>query len=151
MTSFEARITSGAEWIAAWQQAPQAMRRELRAATNQLAAEGAAAAISIAPRDTGFLAGQIKPDPARFVGDMVIGGYTSNAEYGIYVEEGRGPVVAKKGRFLKFVGRDGKLVFVRRVKAAKAQPYMGPSVAKVRAAMARVYGQAVRRAVRVGR
>jgi hypothetical protein len=148
--SFEARITSGAEWIAAMQQAPEAMRRELLAATNQLAAEGSSTAISLAPRDTGFLAGNRRPDPARFVGDMVIAGYTSHAAYSRYVEEGRGPIVPRRARALRFeIG--GRVIFAKRVRPARALPYMGPSMERVRSAMVRVYGEAVRRAVRRSR
>lgn len=53
------------------------------------------------------------------------------AEYGRYVEEGTAPheIKPKKGKFLKFPGRNGA-VFTTRVShpGTKAQPYMQPAV-----------------------
>lgn len=54
-----------------------------------------------------------------------------------------GGTVKAKGRYLVFVGQDGKKVFVKSV-TIKAQPYMRPAIDENRSAVAQEIGDALR-------
>lgn len=49
----------------------------------------------------------------------------SIAPHNRYVAEGRGPVVAKKGKALRIVFCNGEVIFRKRVRAAAANDFMG--------------------------
>lgn len=49
--------------------------------------------------------------------------------YASFVEEGRGPVVASPGKVLRFE-IDGEVFYRKRVRAAKARPFLGPAYMK---------------------
>lgn len=50
----------------------------------------------------------------------------ARSPHAAYVEYGRKAIVARSGRFLRFVVA-GRVVFARRVKAARARPFMRPA------------------------
>ncbi|PAV08103.1 HK97 gp10 family phage protein [Methanosphaera cuniculi] len=50
----------------------------------------------------------------------------TNVFYAKYVEEGRGPIVAR-GKALHFFTKSGNEVFAKRVGPARAKPYLAPS------------------------
>ena len=50
----------------------------------------------------------------------------ARAPHSVFVENGRGPIEAQPGHFLRFtVG--GRVVFAKRVRAARARPFMAPA------------------------
>ena len=50
----------------------------------------------------------------------------ARSPHAAYVEHGRKAIVARPGHFLRFVVA-GRIVFARRVKAARARPFMRPA------------------------
>lgn len=96
----------------------------------------------LAPVKTGTLrrsiVGVVRPGGGTITG--VVG---TNVPYARYVEEGRGPVVAK-GRALRFtIG--GKTLFRKRVGPAKANPFFRTGFAQSTAAIAREFAQVIPR------
>jgi hypothetical protein len=105
------------------QQAPQIIREEMVKGVNNATSAGTRQAHAYAPVKTGFLRGTIIRQPAAFAGGTVTGSYGTNTTYARIVEEGRGPVVAKPGKYLRFeIG--GKVFFRKRVGPAKGKFYM---------------------------
>jgi hypothetical protein len=54
----------------------------------------------------------------------------SIAPYNRFVHDGRGPVVAKPGKVLRLVLCNGQVLYRKRVRAAKANPFMDRGLAK---------------------
>jgi phage gpG-like protein len=120
-----------------------AAQAELRSATDELTATGAGIARGLVRVDSGRLQGSIQPEPATFAGDVATGSYAPDTEYAAIHEFG-GTIVPRRGRYLRFIGRGGGPVFVRRV-VITAQPYMRPSAVALRALVRPAYGAAMRR------
>lgn len=69
-------------------------------------------------------------------GDTCKGTIVAKSKYASFVEEGRGPVVAKAGGMLRFqIG--GQVFFRKSVKAAAARPFMGMAYTKCEAVILR--------------
>ena len=92
---------------------------------SQTAFKGAAAAKS---KTKGSVAASIGVRQTRDGYDV-----EARAPHARFVENGRGPVVAKKGHFLRFVV-GGRVVFARRVRAVRARPFMRSAVKVMSAA-----------------
>ena len=66
----------------------------------------------------------------------------TNVPYAIYVEEGRGPIVAGPGKVLRFeIG--GVVFFRKRVGPARAQPFMKNALIANQAAIVREFAEVV--------
>jgi len=69
----------------------------------------------------------------RWEGDtLYVAGPT--VEYAVWIERGRGPVVADKGEALRFENEDGEVIFRKSVGPVKPKPFMRPAVEKVQTA-----------------
>jgi len=84
------------------------------------------------PVDTGDLKESIQTK-------KIVGGYSVGPDtpYDIYVEFGTGMqsqispphyIYPIRAKFLSWIGKDGKRIFARRTKGAKAQPYLRPAL-----------------------
>lgn len=71
----------------------------------------------------------------------------SVAPYNRYVHNGRGPVVAKKGKALRLQLCDGTVLFRKRVRAAAANPFMDKGLARAEPKIYRYFDEAVQRIV----
>lgn len=97
------------------------LARRVASLTRQIAAQ---AKMNV-PVKTGNLGRSIQEDNLRVTGPFrVEGGVTATANYAAAVHDGSGPYVIrpKKGKFLKFPGRDGRDVFVRQVRHPGSRP-----------------------------
>jgi hypothetical protein len=66
----------------------------------------------------------------------------SIAPYNEWVHDGRGPVVAKPGKALKITFCDGTTIFRKRVRAAKANPFMDKGLRKAESGIQKRFDQA---------
>ena len=77
-----------------------------------------------APKDTGLLRASGSIDPPR----RVKGGYLLRfrfvAPYAWFVHEGHGVIVPKTARALRWVTKQGVVVFAQRVRPVKARPWL---------------------------
>lgn len=122
-------MQGAAKWDAEFQ-------RRLQSETDALARAGANAARARVPVKTGFLAhsiGVTNPQGPRKSGE-VWSQFRAGADYASYVDRGRGPVTAKKAKFLRFRGRNG-WVTTKSVGPAKAKPFITPAEEMVTAAL----------------
>ena len=112
-------------WTQAMAAKPALLKREIAGTMTSAAMLSAATAVDAAPRDIGILAAGIVAMPARWIGDGVTSAFVSTAPYSRIVEEGRGPIVAKKGKFLRFYSKKhGKVIYRRFVGPAAPRPFM---------------------------
>lgn len=79
------------------------------------------------PVKTGHLGRSIREDPQRWVGPFhVTGGVTAHADYAAAVHNGRNGngrfIYPRKAKALRFIGRDGKVVFASRVRMGSTRP-----------------------------
>lgn len=140
--TFSIDFSDGKRFAAGMAQAEPIMRQELLTATDRITLQGEAFAKGLAPVRTGHLRRSIAAKPAVWAGGAV-GEYGTATPYARYVEEGRGPVVAR-GRALRFtIG--GQVLFRKRVGPAAARPFIGPSVERLRPIVPREYGAALDR------
>lgn len=112
-----------AELVAA---APQIVEAEITTATDRVAIYGMGVSIRATPWKSGHLRRNHAQIPTSYSAGYARGGWGNAVPYAEYVEEGRGPVVAKNAKALAFTVGKGGLIFRKRVKAAKAQPFMEP-------------------------
>lgn len=86
---------------------------------------------------TGTLFRGTTATPAVWGGGQVTGRYGTAVPYAKYVENGRGPVVAR-GRALRFRPKgSGGYIFRKRVGPARPRPFMRPTVPVIRSVYAR--------------
>lgn len=109
-----------------------AVREELTGMTRELVALGVETARELVRVETGRLRDSIVAE-TEAVGDAVTGSWAPGTEYAVIHEFG-GVIRPRRGRYLRFTGRGGRPVFVRKV-AITARPYMRPSAAAVRGRM----------------
>jgi len=79
------------------------------------------------PVRTGHLGRSIREDPQRWLGPFhVTGGVTAHAEYAAPVHNGRNGagrfIVPRHKKALRFIGRDGRVVFAARVRMGSTRP-----------------------------
>jgi len=125
MSNVTADLSDLEGWTAAMAKKPALLRREIANTMTSAAMLSAATAIDAAPRDLGILVTGIVAMPGRWIGDSVKSAFVSTAPYSRIVEEGRGPIVAKKGKFLRFYSKKhGKVIYRRSVGPAAPRPFM---------------------------
>ncbi len=104
-------------------QAPEIVREEMGRGVERAAQAGEGQAKRLAPVKTGNLRRSITHTKASFAGGSVSASYGTNVPYARWVEEGRGPVVARNARVLRFtIG--GKVFFRKRVGPARGKRFM---------------------------
>ena len=146
--SFEIDVEGLPAFEAALAAVPAALTRNLLTAANQSALYGESIAKQSAPVWMGLLRDSIQATPAVQAADGVSVTIGVGAAYAAYVEYGRGPIEARPGGVLRFVTRDGTVVFTKRVGPAKAQPFMQPAYERLASGVAeRFFSEAVDRAL----
>jgi hypothetical protein len=146
--SFSIDFSDGERFAASMAKAEPILREELLQATDRLTLQGEGFAKGLAPVRTGQLRRSIAAKPAVWAGGAT-GSYGTTTPYARYVEEGRGPVVAR-GKALRFtIG--GQTLYRKSVGPAAARPFIRPSVDRLRPLVPREYGAALDRVVaRIG-
>lgn len=76
------------------------------------------------PVDTGVLRQQHSIDQVRKVTGGYLIRFRASPYWGVFVSEGHGVIVPVKAKVLRFVTKQGKVVFTRRVRAVAANPWM---------------------------
>jgi hypothetical protein len=97
----------------------------------------------LAPVKTGTLRRSLTHEVRAGAGGIV-GVVGTNLPYARIVEEGRGPVVARNARVLRFVV-NGQVIYRRSVGPAKGKPYLKPALVANRAKIEREFAQVPRR------
>jgi Bacteriophage HK97-gp10, putative tail-component len=114
------------------------IRQEMVAGMQRVALTVEGSAKRFAPVQTGHLRRSITHNVTA-LGANIIARIGTNVPYAIYVEEGRGPIVARPGRWLRFtIG--GVVIYTKRVGPAKGQHFMKRAIAVNRAAVVREFG-----------
>jgi hypothetical protein len=139
--------SNAAAWAAAFRQAPEAMRNELRRTTNALVAEGIGLAQENAPVDIGQLkASIVVVQAATISGDGVTGSYGSRGVIYARIQELGGTITPKRGQWLVFQTKNGQWVKVRSVTITGTH-YIEKSRASLRPRAREAYAMAVNRAL----
>lgn len=140
------RIRVNATEVAAWGRrlagARGAVRGESGRTVLELAEHGVETAQGLVRVDTGRLRDSIAAE-AGFEGDVATASWAPGTEYAAIHEFG-GVVRPRRGRYLRFTGRNGRPVFVRQV-TIRARPYMRPSADAVRGRLAPALAEMGRR------
>lgn len=132
-------VVEGAEELAHdWVNVRAAVRAGMRRGVSMGVKEGAAEARARHrfKNRTGNLERSILGEVTGSSDDEHRGRIAAWRKYASFVENGRGPVVAKNGKALRFV-IGGQVFFRRSVKAASALPFMGVAYTKCEAVMIR--------------
>lgn len=125
MSDIKIEAPALAEFARSYGNARTIIEEEMTNGVNRAAMAGEAQAKRVAPVKTGHLRRSITHTKASFAGGTATASYGTNVPYARWVEEGRGPVVAK-GKALRFtIG--GKVLFRKRVGPAKGKFYMRKS------------------------
>jgi hypothetical protein len=122
--------------VARMQQAPQIVKEEMIRGVNEMAMAGQAQAMKLVGVKTGHLRRSITTTKATFAGGTVTASYGTNVPYARFHEEGRGPIVARPGRVLRFT-INGKVLFRKRVGPAKGRRFFKGSLDWLRPQVAR--------------
>lgn len=112
-----------AEFAHRYANAKTIIEEEMTGGVTRVAQAGEHKAKSLTPYKTGHLRRSITHTPAVFAGGTAMAMYGTNVPYARWVEEGRGPVVAKRARALRFT-INGRVLFRKRVGPAKGKFYM---------------------------
>lgn len=135
---FTATVEGADQLASTWQRVVSTVRVGAERATGIGAKEGAGEARTHHQfrNRTGDLERSIQSRTIGWAGDTYKAEITAKMKYASYVEEGRGPVVAKPGSMLRLV-IGGRVFFRKSVKAAAARPFMGLAYTKCEAVMLR--------------
>jgi len=76
------------------------------------------------PIDTGVLRQQHGVDPVRKVAGGYLVKFRAAPYWGVFVSEGHGVIRPVHAKALRFVTKQGKVVFTRKVRAVAANPWM---------------------------
>lgn len=126
MSDFTFEFYDAFEFAELMAASPQVVEAEITTATDRVAIYGMGVSIKATPWKTGHLRRSHAQIPTSYSAGYARGGWGNAVPYAEYVEEGRGPVVAKNAKALAFTVKGGGLIFRKRVKAAAAQPFMEP-------------------------
>lgn len=126
--------------------APRIIQAELTEAMREGTQLVTQRARQIAPKGkTKELSRRITPE-VRVLGLNVEGIVTAQARHSRWIEEGRGPVVARRAKALRFeVG--GQVLFRKSVGPAAAQPFMRPALRQSELQIRTAFRDATRRAI----
>lgn len=152
MSDLEFQFDDAHRFAAMLAKAPAVVEREMVAATDRLTLMGEREAKTKAPVRSGHLRRAITAKPATFGGGQVRGlwGVSVKSErgfpYHIAVERGRRGFSASPGKVLRFeIG--GRVIYTKRVRAAKGHWYMRGSMEAVRPRVLPEYRGALSRIV----
>lgn len=148
MSDFEVAFAD-AGLVQRLQAAPGIVREELIGSTNRLTVQGSGWAKEKLTANgsvvTGHLRRSVASKPATYSGGGVSGSFGTSTTYAHWVEEGR-KAFAMAAKVLRFKAKGGGIVFARKVKAAKAKPFMQPTGLRVRQAAVIEYRATMKRA-----
>lgn len=133
------------EFAAVLATAPSIVEREMVNAANRVALQGEAWAKAAAPVKAGHLRRSIAATPAVYAGGVVTATFGTATPYARHVEDGRGPVVAKKKALRFSIG--GKVLFRKRVGPAAAKPFIRPTRERLAPLVPREFEAALQRVV----
>ena len=113
------------------------IREEMTSGMRRVALTVEAGAKRFAPVKTGHLRRSITNNVVAF-GGTIVAKIGTNVPYAIFVEVGRGPIVARPGHWLRFtIG--SQVIYAKRVGPAKAQHFMKRAITANRAAIVREF------------
>jgi hypothetical protein len=134
MTDIQTRITGLDEIAARFKDSPAIVRRESTITVVRLAKVGADAAKARVGKKTRNLANSLTPTGGRAAGGGVAASFGSSLPYAGWHNDGRGAIVAKNAKALRFeIG--GRIIFRKSVGPAKGTKYMEAGAAAIRARM----------------
>lgn len=134
-------------------QAPQIVEDEMLKAVNRSMSQGIDMAQAKITENDSVVTGDMRrstavQQSATFSGGVASGAFGPSVPYAALVERGRGPVVAREGKTLRFIPKgSGQAVYRKRVRPAKAKPFMGPTADKLRPIVRNEFRGAVKRMV----
>lgn len=127
------------------------LQKTMQAGVDALAEQGAETARRLVPVKTGELKASTSVMNTEFVARQpgeVSAAFKARALYASYVDQGRGPVTAKRAGMLRFqIG--GRWISKKSVRAAAARPFMTPAEEAVTAALPGVINDAINEAGRI--
>ena len=127
MSDFTFEFLDAFEFAELMAAAPDVVESEITTATDRVAIYGMGVSIKATPWKTGHLRRSHAQIPTSYSAGYARGGWGNAVPYAEYVEEGRGPVVAKNAKALAFTPKGGKnVIFRKSVGPAAAQPFMEP-------------------------
>lgn len=132
---FELRFDDAKAFAARMDAAPQIVGDELTQGIDRLTLQGEAFTKAETPVRTGLLRRSIAHKPATFGGGVATGSWGTATPYARYVEDGRGPVVAR-GRALRFV-IGGTVFYRKRVGPAAGKHMFRKATQRIRPMVAR--------------
>ncbi len=112
-----------------------------------------ASAVAGAPRDLGQLVGSIGPPSVGASAGSVVTELRATAAHARHQEEGtgtfagRGRIYPRSGKFLSWVGKDGRRVFARSVAGTPPTWYMRNALRDNQSRIEQLHAEAVRRVV----
>src|SRR5262245_59853803 len=131
MADFEARVTGLEPFERRMSGARRVDGEELTRAVDRCTFLGEAGSKQAAPVKTGHLRRSITASRSTFAGGVARGQWGTNVPYAKHVEFGRGPVVARSGKVLRFaIG--GRVLYRPRVGPARARPFLRNTFARLR-------------------
>lgn len=145
MADFEFRFDDAYRLAQRMAAAPQIVGEEMTRGIDRLTLQGEGFTKAETPVKTGHLRRSIAHKPATFAGGVATGSWGTATPYGRYVEEGRGPVVAR-GRALRFeIG--GRVLYRKRVGPAQGRWMFRKATARIRPMIPREMNAVLRRIV----
>lgn len=130
--------------------APKVAQRELLRGMRTATSDTRDITRGIAPHRSGKLKAnfetQIKQSATGIEGRVLIRG--SKVKYAYWADQGRGPVVARPGKVLRFIANNGQVVFTKFAKAFPGHKFMERGLKQSEAHINRAMDQAFERVMR---
>lgn len=146
MSDFRADTSDIRRFAARMTGAGRIVDDELRRAVDRCTLAGEAESKRLVPVKTGHLRRSITRAAATVAGGTVRGRWGTNVPYARHVEFGRGPVVARPGKVLRFeIG--GRVLYRKRVRAARPRPFLFAAARRLRGQFRREFEAASARIV----
>lgn len=83
------------------------------------------------PFDTGLLRASTSIDPPKFIAGVWVLRFRAKARHARVVYKGHGVIVPKVAKALRFVTKTGQVVYTKRVRAVKGNPYFYNSFRRI--------------------
>ena len=125
--SFEIRVDNLPAFTSSVRRVPESLTMNLVKAADQSGVYGESIAKQHVAVWKGITKASIQKQPVVVSAGMVSVTVSVGVLWAWWLEHGRGPIEARPGGVLRFVARDGTIVFAKRVGPAAAQPFMQPA------------------------